>query len=383
MTLSVFEGSSQAVDAATAVAEATAGWPLVPALDLILVFSSSVRPADEVARELVGRFPAAQIVGCTTAGEHLSGRHSTGGLVATGLASPQLRWATGLIEGLATIDEAGVQAVVDRLFAQLGIDRAVFDPRGYFCLCFIDGLSGKEEAVTPMIADALEGIALLGGSAGDDLAFRRTDVICGGVARTGAAVLALCESHLPFSILKHQHFRATQRQLAITRADPAARRVYEIDGIPAAQAYARALGVPRVAFDAALTSEHPLTFCYQNQLYCRSVQQIHDDDSISFFCAIEEGMVVDVSSRDEMVAALADDLAKRQATGPATFLLGVNCILRSLETTNRDQHAQVGAVFQRHAKHMIGFDTYGEQLDGLHINQTLVALALRDPQEAA
>jgi len=32
---------------------------------------------------------------------------------------------------------------------------------------------------------------------------------------------------------------------------------------------------------------------------------------------------------------------------------------------------------------MVGFDTYGEQLNGLHINQTLVALALRDTAEIA
>jgi hypothetical protein len=31
---------------------------------------------------------------------------------------------------------------------------------------------------------------------------------------------------------------------------------------------------------------------------------------------------------------------------------------------------------------MIGFDTYGEQLNGLHINQTLVAVAIRDDVEA-
>jgi len=382
MSLAVFEGSSQALDAASAVAEATRGWPETTPPDLVLVFSSPVRSAAEVAAELSRRFPSTQIVGCTTAGEHLSGRHTNGGLVATGLRSPALRWATGLIEDIATVDEAGVQAVVGRMFAQLGVDRAMFDASRYFCLCFIDGLAGKEEKVSPMIADALDGVALLGGSAGDDLAFRRTEVICGGVARSGAAVLALCDSRLPFEIIKHQHFLATPARLAITRADPDARRVYEIDGISAADAYARALGIPRAEFDAAVASDHPLTFRYQHELYVRSVQQVHDDGSISFYCAIEEGMVVDVCSRADLVTALAGDLA-RATSGPAAFLFGSNCILRALETGKRDQHGAVGELFQRHARHMIGFDTYGEQLNGLHINQTLVALAVRDAAEAA
>jgi hypothetical protein len=31
------------------------------------------------------------------------------------------------------------------------------------------------------------------------------------------------------------------------------------------------------------------------------------------------------------------------------------------------------------AKHSIGFDTYGEMWNGLHINQTLVGVTLREP----
>jgi len=381
--MEVLEGSSLATDADHAVAEAVGAWPPASAPDLILVFSSPVRPAATVARALAARFPAAQVVGCTTAGEHLSGAHSNGGLVVTGIASPKLRWSTALIEDLATVDEAGVRAVVDGLFARLGVDRASFDPRRYFCLFFVDGLSGAEERVTPLVADALDGISLIGGSAGDDLAFRHTEVICGDRAVGGAAVLALCETALAFQIIKHQHFVTTARSLAITKADVAGRRVYEIDGQPAAVAYARALGVPRDQLSDALTFENPLAFQFQHQLYVRSIQKIHDDHSISFYCAIEEGMVVDIGGHEELVPALAAELSNAAGARPFDLVIGSNCILRALETDGRKAHGEVGGLFQKFSKHMIGFDTYGEQLDGLHINQTLVALALRDNEEAA
>ena len=380
MPLAVLEGRSLALDPATAVAEATASWVNEPPPELILVFTSPVRSASEVAAEFAGRFPTAQIVGCTTAGEHLSGSHLREGLVAAGLRSPSLRWATGLVEDIASADEATIQQVVHRMFDELGVDRAAIDPARYFCLAFIDGLAGKEESLAPLIADALEGIAVLGGSAGDDLAFRRTEVIRGAVARSGGLVLALCESQLPFTVFKHQHFHTTPTKLAITRADPHERRVFEIDGIPAAQAYARALGLARAALTADIASRHPLTFSYQHQLYVRSVRLINPDDSLSFYCAIEEGMVVDVCSRGDLLGALDADLqgVPRQ---PAAFLLGANCVLRALETTAADRHEEVGAAFRRHARHMIGFDTYGEQLNGLHINHTLVALSLGTAEE--
>ena len=380
--MEVLEGSSLATEADRAVAEAVAAWPAGSAPDMILVFSSPVRPAAAVAHALATRFPAAQIVGCTTAGEHLSGAHTHGGLVVTGLASPKLRWSTALIEGLASIDEAGVRAAVDGLFARLGVERTSFDPKHYFCLFFVDGLSGAEERVTPLVADALDGISLLGGSAGDDLAFRKTEVICGGRAVAGAAVLALCETTLAFHILKHQHFLPTGRSLAITKADVAGRRVYEIDGQPAALAYARALGVSRDQLSDAVTFENPLAFQFQHQLYVRSIQKIHDDHSISFYCAIEEGMVVDIGAHEDLVPALAAELGAAAGARPFDLVIGSNCILRALETETRKAHGPVGELFQKFSKHMIGFDTYGEQLDGLHINQTLVALALRDAGEA-
>ena len=377
----ICEGRSLELDADSAVAEAVAGWTQAP--DLVLVFSSPVRPAEQVARSLAARFPAAQIVGCTTAGEHLSGAHSNGGLVVTGISSPKLRWATVMIEDLASADEASIRATVGSLFERLAIDSTSFDARRYFCLQFVDGLSGAEERVTPLVADALDGITLIGGSAGDDLAFRRTEVIHGGQARSGAAVLALCECGLDFQLMKHQHFVTTARTLAITKADVAHRRVYELDGEPAARVYARALGVARDQLDDQLTFEHPLTFRYQHELYVRSVQQVHPDDSMSFYCAIEEGMVVDVGAHEELVPALEGGLAKLSGGRQIGLLIGSNCILRALETKARNQHDDVGRLFAQRCRHMIGFDTYGEQLDGLHINQTLVALALFDRAEAA
>lgn len=374
--MKIDEGSSLSVDAATAVAEATAGWSGQP--DVILVFTSPVRPAAAVAAELARRFPAAVIAGCTTAGEHLSGRHFEGALVATGISSPSLCWAATLIPGLAQADPARLRSHVDELFGRLAVDRAELDPRGYVCLLFIDGLAGVEEQVLPHLADALDGIRLVGGSAGDDLAFRRTEVICGGQAASDAAVLVLARSDAPIELIKHQHFVATPRALAITRADPATRRVFELDGRPAAEAYAAAIGVARADLTDALTLEHPLTFGCNGELYVRSIQHIHPDDSITFYCAIEEGMVVDVAGHEELVSALRAGLELGDRP-PADLMIGCNCILRALETKARGQHAEVGALWQRYSRHAIGFDTYGEQLDGLHINQTLVGVAFREP----
>ncbi|MCX6953675.1 MAG: FIST domain containing protein, partial [Verrucomicrobia bacterium] len=105
---------------------------------------------------------------------------------------------------------------------------------------------------------------------------------------------------------------------------------------------------------------------------------IEDDGSIVFFCAVEEGMVLDVGGHEEMKPALERDVASFRARfGQADLLISFNCILRALEADKAGAHEDLGAVVQGCAKASVGVDTYGESYNGLHINQTMVAVAFR------
>jgi hypothetical protein len=379
----VLEGSSLALDPSTAVAEVTASWGPAPQLDLVLVFTSRVRSAAAVAAALAARCPSARIIGCTSAGEHLAARRTEGSVVALGLRSPQLRWATTAIEDVPQLTVAHARHAVDRLLAALRVDRESIDPARYFCLMLIDGTSGAEEAAAAHLAEALEGIALVGGSAGDDLRFERTEVIFGGCAMTRAAVLALCECDAPFTIVKQHHFLGSSTPLAITRVDPSGRRVLEIDGFPAAVAYARALRVPREALDLQLALSHPLLIQYQHATYSRAVRVIHADESLEFYSGFEEGMVADLGRPQSLVATLAAEVAQQRRRGRADLLIAANCILRSQEIARSGATSAVEDILGGFAKRMIGLDTYGEQVDGLHVSHSFVAVALRDLGGAA
>ena len=166
------------------------------------------------------------------------------------------------------------------------------------------------------------------------------------------------------------------RQLA---EDYAKRRVLEIDGYPALGAYAAALGLRPEEVTGEVTFLNPVTFRYQGELYVRSIQAVNDDGSLDFYCAIEEGMVLEIGGHEDMAAALRADLdGLRDRMGSLDFLLGFNCILRALESEGAGEHDAIGAAFTSVCGAMVGFDTYGEQLQGLHINQTLVAVAFAD-----
>ena len=385
----VLQGQSQHSEARQAVSDATKDWALgTGSLDLLFVFCSTKQDPALVAKILAEKFPGVPTVGCTTAGEHIADRHLTGGLVLTGIRTPTIRWSTAIARNLSDgFSEEDARAVTDRLISQLGVCRDDLDPSKHFCLVFIDGLSRREELVSARIADALEGIPLVGGSAGDDLRFARTDVIHGAEAATSAAVFALGESTTAFEILKHQHYTTTPKSLVITRADVASRRVYEMDGYPAIEAYARVLGLEPTQLTPNVTFSNPLTFVCDHKIYVRSIQRIETDGSLVFYCGIEEGMVLSVGGHESMDVALERDLGKwREAAAkgrPIELFLAFNCILRALEANQEDRHAQLGKILKATSKNVIGFDTYGEQLSGLHINQTLVGIAFFDDDRTA
>lgn len=377
--MKVEHGYSLERDARAALDEATQGWNTAKDPEIVFVFVSTAQSSTAVAAELGSRFPRSLVVGCTSTGEHVAGRHLSGSLVVAALFDTGIRWAVAVARDLAAFDAPQAGAVANALFAGLAVNVEELDPTEYFCLSFMDGLRMKEEGISALVADALQGVRVVGGSAGDDLAFKETRVIVNGEAITDAAVFVLGHAKGAFEIMKHQHFTTTTRQLVITKVDPAARRVYEIDGLPALEGYANALGLTPEQVTSDVTFLNPVTFSCDGQIYVRSIQRIEPDGSIVFYCAVEEGMVLEIGDHHDMVQSLNEDLeCLRSPEKPLQFFLGYNCILRALEADKAHLSEEVASVWAGVARTAVGFDTYGEQLDGVHINQTLVGIGLRE-----
>ncbi|MEM9615107.1 MAG: FIST N-terminal domain-containing protein [Actinomycetota bacterium] len=381
--MDVRQGTSAHPDADAAVAEATTDWPAEP--QLLIAFNSSTMDAGALSAALARTFPGSPLVGCTTAGEHLGDRHLSESFAVAGVWDSTVRWQTCAIRGLADFGTDDATAEVDRMLAALGADRETMEPNDYFAMLLIDGLSMQEERVTGLLAEALEGIPLAGGSAGDDLGFDTTYVLTEDGAFSDGAILVLAATgSAQVEILKHQHYVNTSTALCITKADPAQRVVMEIDGYPALEAYAAALGLAPEEVTDDVTFLNPITFSLNGEIYVRSIQSIRDDGALVLYCAIDEGMVLRIGSQRDMATELRERMNRFDTErGRADLIIGFNCILRSLEADRIGQSADLSCILGERADAVIGFDTYGEQHNGLHINQTLVAIAIHDQRVGA
>jgi hypothetical protein len=115
--------------------------------------------------------------------------------------------------------------------------------------------------------------------------------------------------------------------------------------------------------------------------YVRSIQKANPDGSLTFFCAIEEGVVLRVAHGVDLVNNLEQTFDNiRTEIGPPQLVFGCDCILRNLEVSQNGLKDIVGEIFRRN--NTIGFSSYGEQYHGVHINQTLTGIAIGSAPEA-
>ena len=111
--------------------------------------------------------------------------------------------------------------------------------------------------------------------------------------------------------------------------------------------------------------------------YVRSISKANADGSLTFFCAIDEGIVLRVAHGINLVDNLEQTFATiRAAIGEPQLILCCDCILRRLEIIQSHLLDRVADVLERNK--VIGFNSYGEQYRGMHVNQTLVGLAIGD-----
>jgi hypothetical protein len=353
-------------DAARAVA-ALAGKLSRPVPSLLLLFASPDSDLDSLGEAIADRFPC-PVLACTTAGEITAEEgYATGEIVAAAVWSPELTVRTVFVDSLADF------AADPDPRALRGLSPV--DAQHAFALLVVDGLSKREEIVVEKIHARLPGVPLVGGSAGDGLDFRRTAVYHQGRFHEDAAVLLLCETTLPFQTFRIQHFEPTEEKLVVTEADGPTRRVFEIDGLPAAEEYARAIGLTIGELEPRVFAAHPVMLRVGGEYFVRSIQKANPDGSLTFFCAIENGVVLTVARPGNLAENLRGRLAKVEARVPHLGLVfGCDCILRRLEADRRGEDALVRGILEHYP--FIGFCSYGEQFDGVHVNQTLTGLAL-------
>jgi hypothetical protein len=330
----------------------------------ILFFSSSNLPFKEISTEMKMVFPHAQIAGCTTAGELISGAMLKNSVVALFIDEEIIDdVAISIIPDIK--ENIIIRDAMSSFEQHFKMNLKEMDIKKYAGLILLDGLSGVEEKVIEKIGDFTD-ITFVGGSAGDDLKFKQTLLSSNGTTLSNAAVLVLFKMKNGFDIIKTQSFSLTGKKLTATKVDEDARLVLEFDNKPAITAYCEMLGIEDSQCSSYFMS-NPLGLMIANEPYVRSPQQVKDR-SIAFYCNIRQGMVLDILQTGNIIQDTRKAINEKFRQNPSIKgIVNFNCILRTLELEQQNLCEQYGKLFS--SIPAIGFSTYGEAYIG-HINQT-------------
>ncbi|MDF5946228.1 nitric oxide-sensing protein NosP [Pseudomonas aeruginosa] len=350
-----------------------------PHLGFVLFFCSAEYDLPALAEMLERYFGGIDLVGCTTAGEITPAGYGRGCVSAVGFDVRSFAISSALIDEMERFSLLDAQQMVETLVA--GCRRGGLAPikDHSFALTLLDGLSSREEVVLAALGAALGAIPHFGGSAGDDRHLTHTHVYHQGQFHTGAAVVVLVNTWLDFEVFTTHHVVPRAEKLVVTRADSGSRR--STNSTPSRRRWNTPgwSGWHRRRWISPLFSAHPLAVRVDERYYVRSIQQANEDLSLTFYCAVENGIVLTAMSTGPLLPNLEAQFRRlHERLGPPLLTIGCDCFLRRLELEVGGD-TQATAAFLR-SQQVIGFNTYGEQFNGMHINQTFTGVAIGRPR---
>ncbi len=339
---------------------------------VVIFFAGLAHDGAVLGRALQDRFPRACVLGCSTNGEFCDRGYGKGGVVAMAIGEDVVgRCALAMADVSQDID-AGIAAASEVLAGRLGCSLRSLDEKNWSGLALLEGARGREERINAAFGDIAPFMPFVGGSAGDNITFSGTWTWADGVLAKEGTALLLCEMLTPFRYMKACNFTPTETLVTCTRVVPERRLILELDGEPAAEYFARRIGVPKSELQFAHFLANPLGLMIDGEAWLRSGVRA-EGDALFFACAVVEGARLAIMQAHDIVEDSRRKLQQAAADlgAPIRGAVFFNCAYRMLEAQIKGQEAAYHQALSsiQHA----GMQSNGESYLG-HINQTLTGL---------
>lgn len=350
--------------------------------DLILFFTSTTYDFNELTKRFHITYPNTEVLGVTTVGEITPDGISESGLSAASFEGAGFK-AKGVI--LPDIEKYPIfyRSTIQSALKEVGINaNSPYIEEEGLGFVFPCGLVSGEEKMLSVLNSVFkhDGFRFFGGTAGDDAKFIETKVSYNGQVTSKGGVAVFIQTQDDIMIKKENIFVPFGKTMKVTKADPEARIVYELNGKKASTEYARLLGVPESQLNRSFIT-NPLGRVINNEIWIASPFQVRQDGSIQFYCQIFQDSTVDILQPKSPLETIEESVSSIQQEMHAIHgVFAVNCILRKLQFQNQKIVPEFNRQLSR-LPNLFGFCSYGEQLHKNQLNQTLVLLCFGKRKE--
>ena len=334
----------------------------------LIIFFSEVNMLWFFSQKLQKRYPDAVVIGSSTYVNFNSEGYSHSGASVIAINS-DIEVAAGLIYDIDR-HPGMYKAHITKALNQLS------SCENTCCLEFMTAFGKSEELVLDTFEDVLadKGITIAGGSAGAALECKETYVALNGeIYKNTCAFVLIHNLKGKICLYRENIFKPTSYRFTATYADCEDRVVMEYNEEPAAEILARALNVPVSKLKDELFT-HPMGRIVDGAIYITEADEVFADGSISYFATIYNHTKMLLLETDnfkrvwnETVQRVTNDIEK------PSFSIAINCLSRSRLFENESCFGEFVNVLRNYGT-FIGLSGYGEQLDFVHLNQTMILL---------
>lgn len=310
--------------------------------------------------------PACRVMGCSSAGGFAFGGYDDDGVVVIGFPAAAFRaeaiWLPYLRQHMARDWMGSLRKLADRFEDT--------PQRSRFGILLIDGMSGREELVTTTVDATLPELMVLGGSAGDGLRFGQTHLALDGRSLPESAMFCMISTDFAVEEVVFDPFIPSSARMIVTDADPDNRLIREINAEPAVEEYARLIGVAPGRLGPNAYAANPILERSNGRHFVRAISGVTPEGWLKLMSAVETGAILKLGRAESLTRGLREKLNQ---IGTVELVLGFDCILRRIALEQAGQADKISALYRDFR--IAGFNTYGEQHCGIHVNQTFAGLA--------
>ena len=335
---------------------------------LLIVVFSEIDMLWFFSQKLQNRYPEAVVIGSSTYVNYTSEGYSHCGVSVLAVNS-------GIEVSAGLLFDINRHPAMYKEHIRLALEKlSSYD--NTCCLEFMTAFGKGEELVLDTFEEALEGtgITVAGGSAGASPESQETVVaLNGAVYKQTCAFVLIKNLNGKIGFYRENIFKPTSYRFTATYADCEERTVMEYDGEPAADALSRALNVPVENLKSVLAL-HPMGRIVDGSINITEADEVFPDGSISYFSTIYNHTKLLLLETDnikrvwnETVQRVKNDIEK------PSFTISINCLSRSRMFEDESAFGEFVNVLRNYGS-FIGLSGYGEQLNFIHLNQTMILL---------
>ncbi|MBP5331437.1 MAG: hypothetical protein J6Y89_06265 [Lachnospiraceae bacterium] len=363
-------GHSYSKDPSVIVDEATADFSDNPGT--ILYFSPS-SVFEELTAQLSQKYPNVPSYGATTSYSFFEGRRCTEeygiGTVIVAFGD-SFECSGGVIEEIL-MHPIEFAPVIERSMNEVEQENTV-------CLTLTTAFFGAEELVLDTLASVIgdRPIHVAGSSCGNETNDRITYVACNGTVYSSASVFLFIHNKCGrVEVIKQDMFVPMRTEFRATSVDVRKRIIHELDGKPAAVQMAKNLH-----YELYELNEHLLDYGLGRRVgdvvYTTEIMGITRNKGLEMLAGVYGGTRLCLLERGKHDSCLADMVAAvRQRIPQPRFMLYINCISLTKYYKEINWTSVFCAGLGTLAPQFAGISGYGEQLDRININKTLLGIA--------